>query len=67
MLDSAQYDPVNLVEGRLGSRTLAWMEGILKKRRRRRDFRSPHRASQPAVPEPDVHDPVRDGEQRGSD
>lgn len=30
MLDSAQYDPVNLVEGRLGSGTLAWMEGILK-------------------------------------
>ena len=29
MLDSAQYDPVNRVEGRLKESTLAWMDGIL--------------------------------------
>lgn len=30
MLDSAQYDPRNLVEGRLRPTTLEWMEGILE-------------------------------------
>ena len=30
MLDSAQYDPVNRVEGRIRDTTLEWMEGILK-------------------------------------
>lgn len=29
MLDSAQYDPVNLVEGRLKDSTMAWMDKIL--------------------------------------
>ena len=30
MLDSAQYDPVNLVEGRIQESTLEWMKGILE-------------------------------------
>ena len=30
MLDSAQYDPVNLVEGRIQQSTLKWMKGILE-------------------------------------
>lgn len=30
MLDSAQYDPVNRVEGRIKEETMEWMEGILK-------------------------------------
>lgn len=30
MLDSAQYDPVNRVEGRIRDTTLEWMEGVLQ-------------------------------------
>lgn len=33
MLDSAQYDPVNRVEGRIQEATMEWMEGILEQAR----------------------------------
>lgn len=62
MLDSCQYEPKNLVEGRIKAETLVWMDEQLKKAQEDGMQILPIGPSQPAGPEPYVYNPVCHGQ-----